>query len=183
MISFAPIVFGGPVLKKNYSIYLKGLINLLVLAGAWFVLAPAQVGGQFIYVLVSGNSMEPLLQRGDLAILRKTYAYDVGDIVVYRHPSLGPVIHRIISVSEGRYLLQGDNNAWTDSYLPSDNDVDGELLFFFPKVGKVILGFRTPIGAAILTGVIGVFLFWPFSPQLDEFEQVESLSHGLETVE
>lgn len=78
--------------------------------------APLQFGGQTAYVIVSGNSMKPVFHRGDLAILRTATDYQSGDIVTYRHPTIGPVIHRIISQDGDRFIFKGDHNTWTDAY-------------------------------------------------------------------
>ena len=36
----------------------------------WLFLGPVQLGGDTAYSVISGNSMEPLLHRGDLAAVR-----------------------------------------------------------------------------------------------------------------
>src|SRR5215212_5417774 len=93
------------------------LIFTLVLFGVgWAMLAPVQVGGQAAYVIVSGNSMEPGFHLGDLAIVREAADYRPGDIVTYRHPTIGLVIHRIQSREFNHFVLKGDNNSWLDSY-------------------------------------------------------------------
>ena len=136
------------------------IIALLVLlvGAAWALFAPVQFGGRAAYVIVSGNSMEPFLERGDLAILRRSGDYQVGDVVTYYHPRFGPVIHRIIDQSEGRFTLQGDNNGWVDSYRPAADEIVGELWFHIPAVGKAVNRLRTPAGMALLGGLLGLLL-------------------------
>lgn len=141
---------------------------LLLLAICWIILAPAQLGGNLIYIIVSGNSMEPNLHNGELAVLRPASYYQVGDVVTYRHPTLGSVIHRIIESKDGIYILQGDNNPWVDSYQPNQQEIVGKLLFHIPNAGKVVKGFRTPVGAALLSGVLSFFLLWPDKDEKEE---------------
>lgn len=105
--------------------------------------------------------MEPYLENGDLAILYPGQAYQTGEVVLYRHPDLGPVIHRISAVQGDRYILQGDHNEWVDSYQPTRTEVEGKLWLHVPRMGIVIQLFRTPLGAAILAGFLGTLLFWP----------------------
>jgi signal peptidase I len=145
--------------------FLRIFFSCALLDAFWAFLAPQQIGGRCIYVIVSGNSMEPFMHTGDLAILRQSDDYQPGQVVVYRHPKLGSVIHRIIAERRGRYILQGDNNAWIDSFLPSNQDIEGALWLHLAGAGKVLRGFRTPLGAVLLAGVIGVFLFWPDQPE------------------
>ena len=78
--------------------------------------APAQVGGGTSYAIIVGNSMEPKLHRGDLAVVRKRSTYRAGDVVLYDSRELGSkVLHRIVRVENGRFVLKGDNNSFLDS--------------------------------------------------------------------
>ena len=64
---------------------------------AWLVLAPTQIGGETSYVTTSGISMAPRFHSGDLAVVRPTEHYKVGQIVAYRSTLLQTVVlHRII---------------------------------------------------------------------------------------
>lgn len=137
-------------------------LMILAIVGFFLVnLAPTQMGGRAGYVVVTGNSMEPNLYRGDLAVLHRTNEYRTGDIVVYQHPELGQVIHRIIERDGNRFVLQGDHNSWIDSYEPSETEIAGKLIVRIPRAGSMIWGFRTPIAASFLAAVLGYFLFWP----------------------
>jgi len=68
------------------------------------------------------------------------------------------VIHRIISVDQDHYILQGDNNSWIDGYQPTDAEIVGKLWLYLPKLGAVINWIRTPINMALTSGLIGGFL-------------------------
>lgn len=119
-----------------------------LLALGWVIFAPARFGGQVEYVIVNGNSMLPLLQKGDLVILRKAPFYQVGDIVTYSYPGIGPVIHRIIARELDRFVLRGDHNDWVDAYRPGKDEILGKRWLTFPAVGKGFLWLRTPWGMA-----------------------------------
>jgi signal peptidase I len=139
------------------------------MALAWLLLMPLQIGGQTSYVIVNGNSMEPLLHKGDLVLLRQQPEYKVGEIVTYKHPNIGPVIHRIIDRNLDRYILQGDNNDWIDRYEPVHADLTGRYWFMIPGAGKILLSFRQPwimaLVAGISTLVIGISMFEKDGPQ------------------
>jgi len=129
---------------------------LLTLIGvAWITFAPIQFGGQAAYVIVNGISMEPGFHRGDLAILRQASDYQIGDIVTYRHPQIGPIIHRIIALDGDRYVFKGDNNAWIDSYHPTKAECIGKLWLHIPTAGSFIEQLRIPRNMAILAAVLG----------------------------
>lgn len=94
--------------------------------------------------------------RGDLAILRAASTYAVGDVATYRHPVIGPVIHRIIDRDGERFIFQGDNNNREDSYRPRADELIGKLWIFLPRAGKVLQFLRQPpIFAALAALVIG----------------------------
>lgn len=163
----------------------------------WFVFAPAQLGGPLTYVIVNGNSMEPGFLRGDLVLVRREAVYGVGDAVVYSDPNMRQfVFHRIVSMELDRFILQGDNNGWLDSYHPSSGDIVGKLWLHIPKFGKVIEWMRMPLNAALMTGLFGVLLMMdlfkkspqtrreggPPSIQLGANSQLSLVGFGLSTV-
>ncbi|MEO7909534.1 MAG: signal peptidase I [Roseiflexaceae bacterium] len=135
---------------------------LLILLGlAWVVFAPTQFGGQAAYVIVNGNSMEPLYHRGDLVIIRAQPDYQVGDIVTYHHPQIGPVIHRIIGRDVEHFIFKGDHNDFIDPYRPVRADLIGKSWIYLPAVGSVLSLLRTPQNMAILAAVAGVIIMAP----------------------
>jgi len=131
---------------------------LALLGAAWAAFAPTRFGGQAAYVIVSGISMEPNFHRGDLAILRVAEDYAVGDVVTYRHPTIGPIIHRIIKRDGDRYVFKGDNNSWVDEYHPTRDELIGKLWIHLPAAGKLVEQLRIPRNMAALVAVMGVMV-------------------------
>jgi signal peptidase I len=130
------------------------LFTLLALALAWTVFAPTAIGGRTAYVTVTGSSMEPGFRPGDLIIVRRAARYEVGDVVVYRHPEIGAVIHRIVERSGERFILQGDNNSWMDSYRPSQSEVVGRQWVHIPFIGTAMTRLRSPQNLLLLAGTL-----------------------------
>ena len=67
--------------------------------------------GKLVYTNV-GTSMLPLLRQGrDLFIVEKRGPgrLKAGDVVLYRRPPDKYVLHRIVEVREGEYVILGDN--------------------------------------------------------------------------
>ena len=131
---------------------------LVLLAAAWLVFAPIAFGGQTTYVMVAGASMEPALHQGDLVLTRRKPAYQVGQVVAYHHPQVGPVIHRILRTDGIRYVLQGDNNSWIDSFEPGPSDVVGASWVVVPHGGSYLSMLRTPGGLALISLLFGAIL-------------------------
>lgn len=135
---------------------------LVALACLWVFFAPAQFGGQASYVIVAGASMKPQLQFGDLAIVRQTPLYQVGDVVTYRHPIAGPIIHRIIEQNGDRYILKGDANDWIDSHSPTQEEIIGKLWIHLPRLGRSLQKLRSPAWLTLISLMIAAGVFSSF---------------------
>lgn len=147
--------------SKEQSLFISAVFLLFFLFMFWLTLAPAQIGGPLTYAVVNGNSMEPGFFLGDLVLLRKEPAYEVGDAVVYFDPKMGQyVFHRIVGGEEDRFILQGDNNGWLDSYQPTQDEIYGKLWLHIPKLGRVVGWVREPLNAAVSAGLLGVMLMF-----------------------
>jgi signal peptidase I len=139
------------------------LLSALLLVGmlaAWIVFAPLELGGQVAYVILDGNSMEPLYRQGDLVLVRAASSYQMGDIIAYRNLELqNNVFHRIVGQAQDRLILKGDNNSWTDSYQPRFQDVIGRFWIRVPGAATWIRQVRQPwsmaLAVVLLAGFIG----------------------------
>jgi signal peptidase I len=123
--------------------WLFGWFVTIVAMVAWFgAFAPTSVGGPTSYVFVVGESMQPLLWTGDLAIARSTGDHQVGDIV-YFTTDRGPVIHRIVDgdAADG-WITQGDNVPFVDDWVVPDAAIAGEYWFSVPNVTPAFLWVR-----------------------------------------
>jgi signal peptidase I len=130
-------------------------LALAALAGAWAFLAPVQAGGGTSYAIVVGNSMEPKLHRGDLAVVRRSDEYRPGDVVLYDSRELGSkVLHRIVRVEDGRFVLQGDSNDFLDPERPSAEQIVGKLWVSVPAVGRASAWLREPWHGALVVGLV-----------------------------
>ena len=97
--------------------------------------------------------MEPNYHTGDLVIVRKAQTYQVGDVVTYRDAEMGAfVIHRIIAIEQGQFVIKGDNNSWVDAYHPTHEEIVGKQWIYAPKAGRAMLWLRSPDGEHALVG-------------------------------
>ena len=136
---------------------LKAAALLAAVLVLWVAFAPWQLGGPAAYVIVNGNSMEPTLLKGDLVILRRAPAYQVGDIITYKYPEIGPVIHRIVDREGDTFILQGDHNSWTDGYQPIRSEILGKYWFHLPRAGKFLTWMRNPFAMAGFVALACIF--------------------------
>jgi len=96
--------------------------------------------------LVSGGSMSPALNPGDIVILRPVEPENiqVGDII--RVVQAGtPILHRVIEIRDGeggrQFVTQGDANNVADQPVGEDQ-VDGRVVLVIPKIGWLAIGVR-----------------------------------------
>src|SRR6476620_2805715 len=131
----------------------------VVLAAACLLLWPQRWGGSMTYVITHGVSMEPRFSTGDLAILRTSSSYDVGDVAAYRSARLHTVVmHRITARTPAGYRFRGDNNDFTDPDLVPRGAVLGTLVTRVPKAGLALRWFVDPLHLAVAIG--GIFLLF-----------------------
>jgi len=140
-----------------------GVIGVLALAGA-VTLKPGLLGIPYNQVIVSGDSMLPTYETGDLVVTRRQESYRRGAIVAYRAPaesSRGPlIIHRIVAGDARRgYIFRGDNRTTRDPWQVKPEDVLGEASLRVPKVGLVFAVLRQPAGFAVLAAIVSLFFF------------------------
>ena len=131
---------------------------LLVLVGlsmGWLTFAPTALGGSASYVITEGRSMLPAFVANGLVITRTRDDYQVGEVVAYHNQQLHAVVmHRIIGRDGDRYVLQGDNNDFIDSYRPNHAEIVGQKWIYWPSGGKYFMFLRSPLNFAMIIGVI-----------------------------
>jgi signal peptidase I len=111
----------------------RPVVAVLALVIVWDLIAPTQLGGRISYVNVRGISMQPTLYTGDLMVLRRLDAYEVGQIVAFESDMNGAiVVHRIVDIVGEKHLLKGDNNSFLDRYTPTVDEIIGAEVLTVP---------------------------------------------------
>jgi signal peptidase I len=138
-------------MKRSPLTYAGLAATVAFLAIGWWLLGPAQLGGPTSYAVLSGTSMEPRLERGDLVLTRAKPSYRVGDVVLYEdHETGARVLHRIIAERNGHFVTKGDNNDFIDPVHPAPDEVVGQFWFSVPGAGSVVAWLKRPVNLAIL---------------------------------
>lgn len=139
---------------------------LFFIALLWYAFAPTPLGGRASYVIIDGNSMEPGFHTGDLVILTKASSYNIGDIVSYHDPRMNArIIHRIIGIQDGRFIMKGDNNNWIDTTHPLQSEILGKKYIYLPKVGKWVKWLRVPLNMSLIVGLFGGGIIYSMTVQ------------------
>ena len=149
-----PAFTNRAVKRRRQRGAIAGATGLVAVVALWLAVGPAQLGGPASFATIVGSSMEPGLERGDLAVVRTQETYRVGDAVLYDDPELGAkVLHRIVRVEDGRYVLKGDNNDYLDETRPEEAQIVGKLWTSVPRAGVVAEWMHQPRHAALVVGL------------------------------
>jgi signal peptidase I len=128
---------------------------LVVASAGWLWLLPSSLGGQTVYVSTHGDSMEPQFHTGDLAVLRPSNSYRVGDVVAYHSELLQTVVmHRIVAVDALHYTFKGDHNSWLDPDQPTGDRLIGTLAVHIPLGGLWLERLTSPPMLGLVTFVL-----------------------------
>lgn len=74
--------------------------------------------GEPFQVRVHGDSMQPVLQDGDLIRIQPKKELKKGDIVLFTYHEEGEKVHRIISITKSAVFCKGDNAFRIEEVLP-----------------------------------------------------------------
>ncbi|KQB33617.1 MULTISPECIES: signal peptidase I [Acidiplasma] len=97
-----------------------------------------KIDGDLIYVIARGKSMTPVIEGGDILIIKRVNSIEelsIGDIITYRTSAIysplnnsGIVTHRIIKIMGDKIFAKGDNNASIDAQTIYPDDIIGVVL-------------------------------------------------------
>ncbi|MDF1540995.1 MAG: signal peptidase I [Candidatus Thorarchaeota archaeon] len=131
-------------------------------------------------VVVTSESMETTLYRGDLLVLQARAPEDIhlGDIIVYLDTTWhtdGPIVHRVIEIQENNgtyyFITKGDNNSMPDPGERTYDEIVGVVVMTIPWLGNVSLFLRTTVGFATMAIIFFLILIVPeFACKDDEGE-------------
>lgn len=113
------------------TVLVGGVLTLLV----WAVI-PGLMPGWSTSVVESG-SMGPLIEEGDLVVVRPAPAavLDTGTVILFGTVD-GPTLHRIERVEDAGYVTRGDANGSPDTELVAPGRVDGVGTVLVPFMGR-----------------------------------------------
>ena len=153
-----------PVNRARRGWRLLGSAALWVaLVAVAFLIWPAKFGGFTSFVFVSGESMTPAYQPGDLLVAWKGEPR-VGDVIVYAPDGFGgaQIVHRVIGGdAQAGWSVKGDHNTFTDPFTPKGAEVRGVVALHIPHMAAVMGVLLSPflwIGLFLLAGAV---LVWP----------------------
>ena len=140
------------------------LIALLLIAAALIV---PKIIGYDQYAVLSG-SMEPNIHVGAIAFDKEVDPKElqVEDVVTYQLSDGTLVTHRIIAIdNEAKTVTtQGDANEAEDALPVAFENIVGKCEFSIPYLGYISIYAKTPLGIAVICGVLLVMIILNFLP-------------------
>ena len=86
--------------------------------------------------LVEGGDVKQV-DIGDLIVIKKTDDYKIGDVITFlKKGEKVPTTHRIIGYTDGGFITKGDANNTKDTVPVLQEEVLGEVVGHYPKLGK-----------------------------------------------
>jgi len=160
--SGAPLTLGGRRRHRlaRLGARLASVLWVLAVGGALALLVAVWTAGWRLERIETA-SMEPTVPPGSLAVVTPVNPQELqaGDVVSFRDPGdrSRRILHRIVRVihqSSGTFFVtQGDANATPDPRLVPTSDVQGELRWHVPRLGRLAWALRPPLGLAVLAGI------------------------------
>lgn len=160
--------------KKSITLLVNSITTICILIGIISFIAvlqsksgqaqpPTLLNHQFMTVL--SGSMEPLLEPGDLIIIKQTNQAERNDVVTYQKSNNTYVTHRVTEIvkENGTTALRtkGDANNVADADLVHLDQLVGTLAFTIPNGGYIIQFLKSPIGIiTVISAFIVVITIW-----------------------
>lgn len=113
--------------ENSKKMYLSNA--LFVVAGVIFIAFILYIKLIFFTIVIS-DSMNPLIEKGDLVLMQKIYVEpEIGDIINFKVPDVDlPVTHRIISISGNEIRTRGDSNPNEDTWRITNANILGKIV-------------------------------------------------------
>ena len=163
---------------EYYRKAMKGTVSVLVVVAAIAVL----IATLFLPILqISGDSMSPTYQNGEIVVLFKSSNFDRGDVIGFYYQGK-ILLKRVIALPGDTVVIDGDGNVYVNEELLEEEyvsekslgDCDLEFPYVVPEQSYFVMGDRrsnsvdsrnTAVGCIPKEQVIGrVFLrVWPLN--------------------
>lgn len=142
------------------------IVVLILVAGVLYV---PRFFGYENFAVISG-SMEPNMPVGSIVYASPEEFNDikVNDVISFKVNSETMVTHRVVEIDKENqsFITKGDANDVNDADPVNYSQVIGVVKMCIPFLGYITMYIRTPLGIAVLFGIVFVILFLNFLPEL-----------------
>lgn len=93
--------------------------------------------------LVHGGSMAPTIPAGSLIVVAPLRGDPApGEVVAYRRPGVGIVVHRVVGREARGVRTRGDANTLRDPFVVPVADLFGRVCWVSPLLGRLVCRLR-----------------------------------------
>lgn len=96
------------------------------------------------FLCVTTGSMEPIINSGELIVIKESSEYKENDIVTYSDNDGFLITHRIIDINESKMITKGDNNNINDDENNLDS-IQGKVVFHSQLLGFFVIYVLKPL--------------------------------------
>ena len=160
------------IVAASIAVILGSHASLMAMMG--YTVQDAMNGIYSPFMVVSSQSMQPVLNYGDLILVRRepTERIAVGDIIAFNVPSpynlmaQSPTVHKVVEKlnenGETYFKTKGDNNPTEDQWKVPAKNVVGKYAGKIPYIGLAALFLRGPFGLAVISVLIALSFIYPY---------------------
>ena len=170
------------ITKKVLSIVIWTLFGIVLTVVVWLAVDKFIIGSPvpsmfgYATLTIETGSMSGTIEEGDMILIKDTGEYKIGDIVTFlQDGDKIPTTHRIINYdSDGNFITRGDANNTADTKPVTKDDIIGEVIEVFPKVGHFSNWVKSE-GWIYIVAILGILAigFWISKPDDDEDDENE----------
>ena len=154
------------------AVVLGFYVNMMAMTG--YTIQDVTSGMFSPFMAVSSQSMQPVLNYGDLILVRREQAenIEVGDIIAFNVPSpynlvaQSPTVHEVVEKlnenGEIYFKTKGDNNPTEDQWKVPAKNVIGKYAGKAPYIGLAALFLGGPLGLAVISVLITLSFIYPY---------------------
>lgn len=141
-------------MKKAFKIIYYVCLGFLGVIAIILIASVLPITGNFKVNIVLSGSMEPVINKGGIVVVKPENSYRAGDIITFQEGKGESVTHRIVEVKNEsgliKYSTKGDANNAPDRRDISAKYVIGKVIFDIPYLGYVISFVQKPLGFMLL---------------------------------
>ena len=122
------------------------------------------------FFIVKTGSMEPVIDSGELIIVKRQCDYKKGEIITYEENDIY-ITHRIIAKNDNTYITKGESNNENDLEIMNDV-ILGKVIFHSKFLGKLITDYLIYI-IILYVGINCILYFYNFNEKEANLDEIK----------
>ena len=130
--------------RRNIIFYIMVIIASLIIAVIMFLPHVSEKVWPYKTYVVVSDSMEPLIKKNDMIVVKINESYNIGDIITFSYDINNDgqddlITHFLASRNEDVIKTRSNKGNTLDYWEISEKDIVGKVKFVVPKVGYVLI--------------------------------------------